>query len=101
MCWYHMFSETSVGIFVFRSRETPSCSSAWVKMEFHVQREELETAILTVSSCVFDGCATKFMYVTSRMRAKASFLDDNQEQQAKCECFSVLITMRAEKSWSS
>ncbi len=32
------------------------------------------------------------------MRAKTSFLDDNQEQQAKCECFSVLITVKAEKA---
>ena len=32
------------------------------------------------------------------MRAEASFLDDNQEQQAKCECFSALITVRARKA---
>ena len=34
------------------------------------------------------------------MRAKASFLDDNQEQQgpSKCECFSDLNTVRARKA---
>ena len=62
-------------------------------MEFHVQCEEPETVILTVTSSVFDGYTTKFMYVSSRMSAKSSFLDDNQEQQAKCECFSALITV--------
>ena len=36
MCWYHMFSEPSTGTFVFRARETPSCTSVCVKMEFHV-----------------------------------------------------------------
>ena len=70
MCWYHMFSETSPGIFVLRTRETPSCDSTWVKMEFHVHHEEPETAILTVVSSVFDGCTTKFMYVSSRMCVK-------------------------------
>jgi hypothetical protein len=61
MCWYHMFSEASAGIFVFRVRETPSCSSACVKMEFQVQCEEPETVILTVASRVFDGCSRKFV----------------------------------------
>jgi hypothetical protein len=61
MCWYHMFSEASAERFGFRARETPSCTSACVKMQFHVQREERETAILTVVSRVFDGCAPNFI----------------------------------------
>jgi hypothetical protein len=32
------------------------------------------------------------------MRTKASLLDDNQEQYAKCECFSDLITVRTRKT---
>ena len=61
MCWYHMFSEVSAGIFVFRPRQTPSCPSVCVKMEFHVQRDEPETTILTVASRVFEGCSPKFI----------------------------------------
>ena len=63
MCWHHMFSEASAERFVFRARGTPSCASACVKMQFHVQREERETAILAVASRVFDGCAPKFICV--------------------------------------
>ena len=37
-------------------------------------------------------------YVTSTMCVKASFLDDNLEQQPKYECFSVLITVRTRKA---
>ena len=32
------------------------------------------------------------------MRTKASLLDDNQEQYDKCECFSDLKSVRAEKT---
>ena len=32
------------------------------------------------------------------MRVKTSLLDDNQEQYAKCECFSDLMSVRAEKT---
>jgi hypothetical protein len=32
-----------------------------VKIQFHVQREEPETAMLTVDSRVFDVCAPKVM----------------------------------------
>ena len=32
------------------------------------------------------------------MREKASLLDVNQEQYAKCECFSDLMSVRAEKT---
>ena len=35
--------------------------------------------------------------VPSRMRAKASLLHDNQEQYAKCEFFSDLMSVRSEK----
>jgi hypothetical protein len=41
---------------------------------------------------VFLVGAHQSSYAPSRMRAKASFLDDNQEQQVKCKCFSVLIS---------
>jgi hypothetical protein len=59
MCWYHMFLETSTERFVFRARETPSCTSECVKIQFHVQCKQPETAILTVTSRVFDGCSPK------------------------------------------
>jgi hypothetical protein len=36
--------------------------------------------------------------VPSRMRAKASLLDVNKEQYAKCKCFSDLMSVRAEKA---
>jgi hypothetical protein len=42
--------------------------------------------------------ANQSSYVPSRMCAKASFLDDNQEQQAKCECFSARVTVRTRKT---
>ena len=47
---------------------------------------------------VFLKCAHQSSCVTSRMRAKASLLDVNQEQYAKCECFSDLMSVRAEKA---
>ena len=75
MCCYHMFSEASAGIFVFRARETPSCDSECVKMEFHVQGEEPETTILTVTSRIFDGCAPKFICDINNA-CKTSFLED-------------------------
>ncbi len=34
----------------------------------------------------------------SIMRAKAFLLDVNKEQYAKCECFSDLMSVRAEKT---
>ena len=37
-------------------------------------------------------------YVTSTMCVKASFLDDNLEQQAKYEWFSALVTVRTRKA---
>ena len=37
-------------------------------------------------------------YVTSTIRVKVSFLDDNLEQQAKYEWFSALITVRTRMS---
>ncbi len=52
--WYHMFSEASAEIFVLRTRASPSCATECVKMHFHVQRKEPETAMLTVASRVFD-----------------------------------------------
>ena len=47
---------------------------------------------------VFLMGAHQSSYVPSRMCAKASFLDNNQEQQAKCECFSARITVRTRKT---
>jgi len=43
-------------------------------------------------------CEHQRSYIPSRMRVKASLLDDNQEQYAKCECFSDLMSVRAEKT---
>ncbi len=34
----------------------------------------------------------------SRIRAKTSLLHDNQEQYAKCDCFSDLMSVRSEKA---
>ncbi len=47
---------------------------------------------------MFLMCAHQRSCVPSRMRAKASLLDVNQEQYAKCECFSDLMSVRAEKA---
>ena len=61
MCGYHIFSEASAQRFVFRARTSPGCASECVKMQFHVQREEPETAILAVASRVLDGFGPKFI----------------------------------------
>jgi hypothetical protein len=63
MCGYHIFSKVSSQRFVFRSRAPPACVSECVKIQFHVQREEIETVTLTVASRVFDGCGPKFICV--------------------------------------
>ncbi len=42
----------------FEHGTSPGCASECVKMQFHVHREEPETAILVVSR-VFDVCAPK------------------------------------------
>ena len=47
---------------------------------------------------MFLMCAHQISCVSSRMREKASLLDVNQEQYAKCECFSDLMSVRAEKA---
>ena len=39
------------------------CASECEKMQFHIQREEPETAMLTVDSRVFDVCTPKVMCV--------------------------------------
>ena len=56
-----MVSEASAPRFVFRSRASPACASECEKMQFHIQREEPETTMLTVDSRVFDVCAPKVM----------------------------------------
>jgi hypothetical protein len=61
MCGHHMVSEASTPRFVFRSRGSPTCSSECVKIQFHIQHEEPETAMLTVDSRVFDVYAPKVM----------------------------------------
>jgi hypothetical protein len=61
MCGIHIFSEASAQRFVFRARTSPGCASECVKMQFHVHREEPETAILAVASRVLNGCVTKFI----------------------------------------
>ena len=61
ICGHHMVSEASAPRFVFRSRASPACASECEKMQFHIQREEPETAMLTVDSRVFDVCAPKVM----------------------------------------
>jgi hypothetical protein len=40
---------------------SPGCASESVKIQFHVHREEPETAILAVASRVLNGCSTKFI----------------------------------------
>ena len=61
MCGHHMVSEASAPRFVFRSQASPACASECVKMKFHIQREEPETAMLPVDSRVFDVCSPNFM----------------------------------------
>jgi hypothetical protein len=57
-----MVSEASAPRFVFRSRASPACASECEKMQFHIQREEPETGMLTVDSRVFDVCSPNFMH---------------------------------------
>ena len=45
----------------FEHGTSPGCASECVKMQFHVHREEPETTILVVASCVFDVYALKVM----------------------------------------
>jgi hypothetical protein len=61
MSGHHMVSEAGAPRFVFRSRAMSVCASECAKMQFHVHREEPETAILTVDSRVFDVSAPKFI----------------------------------------
>jgi hypothetical protein len=56
-----MVSEASAPRFVVRSRASPD--SECEKIQFHIQREEPETAMLTVDSRVFDVCTPKVMRV--------------------------------------
>ncbi len=85
MCWYHIFSEASAERFVFRARASPSCGTECVKMHCHDsarnQKQRCWRWLL-----VFLVGTHQSSYATSSMCAKTSFLDDNQEQQAKCEC---------------
>ncbi len=46
---------------------------------------------------MFLMCAYQMSCVSSRIRVKTSLLDDNQGQYPKCECFSDLMSVRAEK----
>ena len=77
MCGHHMVSEASAPRFVFRSRASPSCSSECVKMQFHIQREEPETAMLTVDSRVFDVYACEGIVVV---------LSTRLEHEVLCSC---------------
>ena len=63
MCGIHIISEATAQRFVFRARTSPGCASECVKMQFHVHREEPETAIKAVASRVLNGYATKFIRV--------------------------------------
>ena len=63
MCGYHV-SEASPQRFVFRVRGNPAYGSECVKMQFHVQCQEPETAMFTVGFRVFDGCSPIFICVT-------------------------------------
>ena len=63
MCGIHIILEASAQRFVVRSRASPACASECEKMQFHVQREEPETSMLTVDSRVFDVCAPKVICV--------------------------------------
>ncbi len=47
---------------------------------------------------MFLMCAHQSLCVPSRMCVKTSLLDVNQERYAKCECFSGLMSVRAEKA---
>ena len=51
-------------------RETPSCASSCVKIQFHVQHEEPETAILTVTSRVFDAHQSSTAHTPSHVSSQ-------------------------------
>ena len=97
MCGHYMVSEASAPRFVFRSRTSPACASECVKMQFHVSARNQKQRYLRWI-LVFLMCAHQRSCVPSRMCVKASLLDVNKEQNAKCECLSDLISVRAEKA---
>ncbi len=99
MCGHHMVSEASAPRFVFRSQASPACASECVKMQFHVSARNQKQRYLRWI-LVFLMCEHQRSYIPSRIRVKASLLDDNQEQYTKCECFSDLMSVRAEKARS-
>ena len=66
--------------------------SVWKYSSTYIVRNEKQRCSRWVF--VFLMGVHQFSYVPSRMLPKTSFLDDNQEQQPKCEYFSDLITMR-------
>jgi hypothetical protein len=55
-----MVSEDSPQRFVFRARGSVVYASECVKIQFHVLRQEPETAMFTVGFRVFDGCTPIF-----------------------------------------
>ncbi len=91
MCWYHIFSEASPERFVLRTRASPSCVTECVKIQCH-DRVRNQKQWCWRWLLVFLVGEHQSSYVSSSMCVKTSFLDDNQEQQAKCEFFSVLIS---------
>ena len=89
--------EDSAQRFVFRSRSCPASVSECVKIQFHVHHEKPETGMLTWFLVFLMG-VHQSSCVSSRIRVKVSLLDDNQGQQDKSECFSVLKSVRSEKT---
>ena len=59
ICRHHMVSEASAPRFVFRTRASPACRTECVKMQFHVQREEPERAIIDSGFSCFWSVNTK------------------------------------------
>ncbi len=101
MGWDHMVLEGSGERFVFRAREGPLCPPECSKMKLCEHRKKTEKPDWDgVYSCVWCVCS-KTSYIPWTIRAKASFLHDNQVPHPKNLCFSVLISVRLRKTRSN
>ena len=98
MGWDHMVSEASAERFVFRARAGPLCPAESSKMQLCGCRKKAEKADWD-GVCSGVWCVrNKTSYIPWTMRAKASFLHDNQVPHPKYQCFCAVISARLRKA---
>ncbi len=89
-----MVSETSAERFVFRAWAGPLCPAESSKMQLCGHRKKAEKAY-SDGVCLGVWCVrNKTSYIPWAMRAKASFLHDNQVPHPKYQCFCAVISVR-------